>query len=81
MLETILLLLLSAVLAVTIHKYVHKPAIVRPNTVYISKDGNIKWLVLTKIQNMITLASPEYGIRITISTEELMRGFKKMENL
>lgn len=81
MLETLLVLALAAILLVTLAKSMFQIVKVEPNTVYVSKDGNVKWVVLNKIEDMVTLASPDYNIRINVSIKQLQNEFIKLENL
>lgn len=80
-LGTVLFLGLSSVLVVTLAKSMFQDVRVEPNTVYLSKNGNARWIVLNKIENMVTLASPDYSVRINISVKQLNTEFTKMETL
>ncbi len=80
-LGTVLFLGLSSVLIVTLARSMFQDIRVEPNTVYLSKTGNVKWIVLTRIEDMVTLASPDYSVRINISVKQLNTEFTKMETL
>jgi hypothetical protein len=80
-LGTVLFLGLSTVLIVILAKSMFQIIKVEPNTVYLSKNGNVKWIVLTRIEDMVTLASPDYSVRINISVKQLNTEFIKMETL
>lgn len=81
MLETLLVLALAAILLVTLAKSMFQIVKVEPNTVYMSIDGDTRWVVLNRVEDLITLASPEYDIRITVSIKQLQTEFIKLENL
>lgn len=81
MLETLLVLALTAILLVTLAKSMFQIVKVEPNTVYMSIDGDTRWVVLNRVEDLITLASPEYDIRITVSIKQLQTEFIKLENL
>ena len=81
MIGTFLVLALAAFLSVTLAKSMFQIVKVEPNTVYVSKDGKVKWVVLNKIEDMVTLASPDYNIRINVSIKQLQTGFTKLETL
>lgn len=81
MLETLLVLALTAILLVTLAKSMFQIVKVEPNTVYMSMDGDTRWVVLNRVEDLITLASPEYDIRITVSIKQLQTEFIKLENL
>lgn len=80
-LGTILFLGLSTVLIITLAKSMFQIIKVEPNTIYLSKNGNVKWIILTRIEDMVTLASPDYSVRINISVKQLNTEFTKMETL
>lgn len=81
MIGTFLVLALAAFLSVTLAKSMFQIVKVEPNTVYISKEGKVKWIVLNKIEDMVTLASPDYNIRINVSIKQLQTEFTKLETL
>lgn len=80
-LGTVLFLGLSSILVVTLAKSMFQIVKIEPNTVYLSKNGSVKWIVLTRIEDMVTLASPDYSVRINISIKQLNTEFTKMEIL
>lgn len=81
MIGTFLVLALAAFLSVTLAKSMFQIVKVEPNTVYVSKEGKVKWIVLNKIEDMVTLASPDYNIRINVSIKQLQTEFTKLETL
>ena len=81
MIGTFLVLALAAFLSVTLEKSMFQIVKVEPNTVYVSKEGKVKWVVLNKIEDMVTLASPDYNIRINVSIKQLHTEFTKLETL
>ena len=81
MIGTFLVLALAAFLSVTLAKSMFQIIKVEPNTVYVSKEGKVKWIVLNKIEDMVTLASPDYNIRINVSIKQLQTEFTKLETL
>ena len=89
MIGTFLVLALAAVLLVTLAKSMFQIAKIEPNTVYINvyqsetrfMEDEIRWVVLNKIEGIVTLASPQINMRITVTEKQLRTDFKKLENL
>lgn len=81
MIGTFFVLALVAILLTALAKSMFQIVKVEPNTVYVSNDGKVKWVVLNKIEDMVTLASPDYNIRINVSIKQLHTEFTKLENL
>lgn len=81
MIGTFLALALAAILMVTLAKSMFQIVRVEPNTIYLSRHGADRWIVLNRIEDSVTLASPDYNIRISITIEQLNNEFIKMENL
>lgn len=80
-LGTVLFLGLSSVLIVTLAKSMFRIVKVEPNTVYLSKNGYVRWVVLSRIEDVVTLASIDYDVRINLTVKQLNNEFIKMENL
>lgn len=81
MVGTFLALALAAILMVTLVKSMFQIVRVEPNTTYLSRNGADRWIVLNRIEDNVTLASPDYNIRISVTIEQLNNEFIKMENL
>lgn len=81
MIGTFLLLALAAVLVTALAKSMFQIVKVEPNTVYVSVNGDTRWIVLNRVEDLVTLASPEFDVRIKVSIKQLQTEFIKMENL
>lgn len=81
MLGTFFVLALAAILLTALAKSMFQIVKVEPNTIYVTKDGKLKWLVLNRVEDKITLANHEYDIRITVTIKQLQTEFTKLETV
>ena len=81
MIGTFFVLALAAILLTALAKSMFQIVKVEPNTIYVTKDGKLKWLVLNRVEDQITLANHEYDIRITVTIKQLQTEFTKLETV